>query len=231
MPTIPILPNIYEGPPEINRDRISQEEKPQFLHVIKLLAELNLYEREFLQAVYLYDYCQTAAQEIEDFATLESSLWTITGWQMMAARDGALTIYHFGRTAEGLKSSLSRCPSLNSQVDHQILRNSRNRFDAAFPDNIEIRASVAHVADFSQSLDKKMKHAIKGVFNKGRFLSKNPDGTTWLPGNMNERSYTVTINGRVCSYDLSHENAARLREIKKQIYSAFDAATTVSPSA
>jgi hypothetical protein len=43
----------------------------------------------------------------------------------MAGRDGALTIYHFEGTIEGLKNSLTNCPSLNNQVDRQKLKTER----------------------------------------------------------------------------------------------------------
>jgi hypothetical protein len=122
MPPIPILPNAYEGPPQIDRSRIPADQMDAFLHIVTLLAELGLYERHFLQAVYLYEYCRHAASEITDFATLELSLWTTGGWQMMAGRDGAMTIYHFGSAIEGVQNSLNYCPALNVQVDRRQIR-------------------------------------------------------------------------------------------------------------
>ena len=90
MPKIPILPNVYEGPPNIDRSRIPADQMPAFLHIMTLLAELGLYERHLLIPVYLYEYSAQAAHEIADFATLEYSLWTTGGWQMMAGADCAL---------------------------------------------------------------------------------------------------------------------------------------------
>jgi hypothetical protein len=46
---------------------------------------------------------------------------------------------------------------------------------------------------------------------------------------MNERTYAVSFEGKAYSYDLTLENAAKLREIKLQIYSAFDAVTVHNP--
>jgi hypothetical protein len=106
MPSIPILQNIYEGGPDIDRNRIPADEMPAFLHIVQLLAELNLYERNLVLASYLYEYSRTAAWELrDDFARMERASWTTGGWQMMAARDGAMTIYHFGRAVEGLRDS------------------------------------------------------------------------------------------------------------------------------
>ena len=225
MPNIPILQNAYEGPPDIERSHIAAGEMPALLHVVTLLAELGRYERHLLLAVYLYEYSQTAAFEIKDFARLEWALWTTGGWQSMAARDGALSIYHFGRAIEGLKNSLRFCPTLNAKVDHKKIRIAAKSFDATFPNNIAIRAAVAHVADFSKTPQDKFFHAVKGIFKLRWFSSDDPTGVTWLPGNMNGHTYAATVNGKAYAYDLTLENAEKLRAIKLQIYSAFDATT------
>jgi hypothetical protein len=110
MPPIPMLPNVYEPIPNIDRGRIPADQMPAFFYIATLLGELRLYERQLLLAVHLNEYSVQAAREITDFATLDHSLWTTGGWQMMAARDGAMSIYHFGCAIDGIKSS--RSPSL-----------------------------------------------------------------------------------------------------------------------
>jgi hypothetical protein len=149
MPAIPVLPNAYEGIPELDRSRIPPEEMPAFLHIVQLLAGLRRYEHELRLAVYLFEYSQQAAHEVSDFTTRELALWTTGGWQSMAARDGALTIYHFGRAIQGLQSSFRFCPTLRDLVDHEAIRQAKKDFDVAFPHNIQIRHAVSHVADLS----------------------------------------------------------------------------------
>jgi hypothetical protein len=229
MPVIPILPNAYEGPPSIDRSRIPVDQMPAFLHIMSLLADLAVYERRFLLAVYLFEYSIQAAHEISDFVTLELSLWTTGDWQSMAGRDGALTIYHFGSTIDGLKNSLPSCPALNAQIDRRTLKDSSRIFEATFPGYIAIRNAFAHVADLSKTVEKRMKHAIQGLFKTKWFFSEYPAGITWLPGNMNGNTYAVSFKGGAFTYELSRENAGRLTEIKDRIYSAFEAAATSNP--
>jgi hypothetical protein len=38
-------------------------------------------------------------------------------------------------------------------------------------------------------------HAVKGPFKKKSFSSEDPQGLTWLPGNMNGNTYAVTFKG------------------------------------
>jgi hypothetical protein len=230
MPEIPVLANAYEGIPEIDRSCIAVDQMAALLHICQLLAELGLYERRFLLAVYLYEYCQTAGWELRnDWQKMERSLWTTGGWQQMAARDGALTIYHFGRAIEGLRESFRGCPALSDRVDHKKIREAYKSFKSGFPDFIEIRTAVAHVADFSGTTQKKFFHSVKGLFKAKWFSSDSPAGITWLPGNMNDHTFAVTLEGKAYTYDLSLQNASQIRDIKLQIFSAFDAATIAKP--
>jgi hypothetical protein len=44
-------------------------------------------------------------------------------WQFIAARDGAMTIFHFGMTMEAIRSSvLRKCCTVSSLIEHQPLR-------------------------------------------------------------------------------------------------------------
>jgi hypothetical protein len=230
MTDIPILPNAYDGTPQINRNQIPQDQMQAFLHVTTLLAELGVYERRLLLAVYLFEYSKQAAYEISDFATLEHALWTTGGWQSIAARDGALSIYHFGHAIKGLQNSMHACPTLNQQVENKKIKAALKIFESAFPDNIEIRNAVAHVAESSKTLEAKTANSVKGPFRKKLFSSEDPEGVTWLPGNINGCTYAVTLRGKVYTYELNLESAAKLRTVKMQIFSAFDAATALKPS-
>lgn len=231
MPEIPVLPNAYEGIPEIDRNRIPEDQMVAFLHISQLLAELGLYERRFLLAVYLHEFSQTAGWELRnDWQKMERSLWTTSGWQQIAARDGALTIYHFGRAIEGLRESFHACPTLSERVDHVKIRQAYKGFKSAFPHFIEIRAAVAHVADFSGTTQKKFFHSVKGLFKTRWFSSDDAAGVTWMPGNMNGHTFAVTLEGTPYTYDLNLENAERIRSLKLQIFSAFEAAAIMKPA-
>jgi hypothetical protein len=150
---------------------------------------------------------------------------------MMAGRDGAMTIYHFGSAIEGIQNSLKDCPALNSQVEHRKIRTARGIFDGAFPGYVRMRHTISHVADFSQTLEKKTSHAVKGRFKTKWFSSQNSEDVTWLRGNMNDETFAITHEGEAFSYDLNRQTAAKLRSIKERIYSGFEAATKSIPAA
>jgi hypothetical protein len=184
--------------------------------------------RRLLSAVYLYEYSHQAAWEITDFATVEHSLWTTGHWQMMAARDGSLTIYHFGCTIDGIQRSLPACPALNCQIDRQKLKNARKLFDAKFPGHIAIRNVVAHMGDFTKTMRAQASHAVRGQFMAGGFGSEEMEGITYLPGNMNQDRYTVTFDGKAFTYTLSRATVGDLCKVRELVYSAFAPASTIA---
>jgi hypothetical protein len=228
MPAIPILPNAYLAPPELDRSKIPPEQMPAFLHIVTLLAELAGYERRLLSAVYLYEHSRQAEWEITDFPTREHASWTTHHWTMMAARDGALTIYHFGSTIDGIKRSLPSCPALNGQVDRQKLRNTSKLLNAKFPGYIAIRNVVSHYGDFSKTMAAQTSHAVKGPFMAGGFGSEEQAGVTYLAGNINEDRYTVTFDGKAFTYRLNRSAVVALSEVRELAYSAFSAAATIA---
>ena len=65
---------------------------------------------------------------LETWANLNAITDTTGAWQVMAARDGALAIYHFGNTIEAIRKNLPKCPALGGLVDHSILRDASKSF-------------------------------------------------------------------------------------------------------
>src|SRR5262249_55061695 len=82
---------------------IPEQERSAVFHILDLLASLGRYERRFALALLLL-HClaenSDLARQVEGGAvglgTLDAQTNTLSGWQTMAARDGALAIYHFG---------------------------------------------------------------------------------------------------------------------------------------
>jgi hypothetical protein len=92
---------------------------------MEFLASLALHERRLSLANSLYEFGVDALNELMSRSstglisgeTVERTLDTTGGWQLMAARDGAFSISHFGCAMEGVKNSLPFCLALNFQID------------------------------------------------------------------------------------------------------------------
>ena len=200
--------------PEIDRSLATPAEQDAQQHLLNLLSELGTLERNFRLAVYLYDYCRAAFQETPPFRNDQPNIWEIFfGWQLMAARDGALTIYHFGRTLEAISEGIGSVQELCKRTDTKAISNIIRIFKGAFPNWIKSRHSVAHQGD-SASVEKRTQHSV---------------GETFLPGNLVNNVFSVTNDEAIYSYELSIKNADKLASYKRRVLAAFP--VTSQPSA
>ena len=224
------------GPPQLDRSKIPPEEMPAFLHAVELLASLARFDREFRNAVLLFDASFQENQELVravergqlDFRTLDLATDTLSAWQAIAARDGALTIYHFGNTIEAVRKSLHACPTLDRLVDHARLKHASAEFRKEFPRYEAIRHVVGHAADFAASPKKKDTHSVKGPwkadFEEVSIEVGDADATTQFSGALYQKSYCVTFEGQMHCYEISHLTADKIESAKERAYSAFLAA-------
>jgi hypothetical protein len=250
--TLPLLAPIQRAP-EIDASKIPSDEQAALKHISSLLASLAEVEERFRVAVLLFDTCAAEHRRILEIEVrklvfnqtgevdaskvdLNPSLQaepTLGGWQDMAARDGAMSIYHFGSTVEAIKSSLPACPTLNSQVDHSTLRTAKKSFEGAFPRYKDIRHVVSHSADFVASLAQREAHSIKWPFKKTvgsvGVEIKGQNQVTQLTGNRANATYFVTFENEVHGYEISARTADRLTTVKNRIYSSIGKTMILKP--
>lgn len=206
------------------------------MHISDLLGSLARYERRFQLALCLFELSlaenSVLANQVENgqlsFNALDLITNTLSGWQLMAAREGALAIYHFGQALFGVASSLGACPTLSRLVDHPAIRLSRKSFEATFPGYDAIRHAVAHVADFSATTEKRKIHSIRGPwkyqFGRISIEIKDEENLHRFTDNLYDRSYCVTFEGQVHKYDITAQTLEALSRARERIFSAFAAA-------
>lgn len=92
--------------PQFHGERLLQGEQDAAHHLNVLVAQLTRYEWQFRNGVALFDLCRKEASDLAakiDINNLPRSPVierpgnTLRGWEEMAARDGAMAIYHFGQ--------------------------------------------------------------------------------------------------------------------------------------
>ena len=155
-----------------------------------------------------------------DTQTYLSALHRLAAWKLMAARDGALTLYHFGRAAEATRNNLHFCPALKATVDLITLKAALKQFETAFPKWEAIRHSVAHQGDLTRTDEQLKKHGLRSPYNcNGMVSGKGGLITNSLNGDV----YIVSWEGEVFTYRINRSNLETLCGIADQIYKAFDA--------
>jgi hypothetical protein len=242
-----------EAPPKLDATGIPEIEKPAFDHIVHLLQHLGMHTENFYMALHLYDVCErehnaffqqtlreaTASGKLDksklDMAGQVERFRVYSGWQEIATRDGAMSIYHFGRIVKATKSSLAACRTLSAKIDHENLHIAVNSVESSFPRDTAIRHVVGHAADFTQSIRARENHSVKGSFkanvgSAGIEIKKPAGGLTQFTGNSSGRSFFVTLDGKVYGYELSQATGDRLKSIRARVHASFAAATISKPA-
>lgn len=163
----------------------------------------------FRAAVELYDFCETD----------EGRRLGASGWQFIAGRDGAMTLWHFAKSIETIRTAhLDRrlYPILVGLVDFSKTREAEREFKKLFPEFYDVRLAVAHAGEIAAD----MEHAVIGPSSK---LGINIDAgaSVWMSNCFVGRSFTVTFEKQILSYPLTRESLAALDRIKRIFFSAF----------
>jgi hypothetical protein len=219
----------------IDGDHIPNEERETTRHLWSLLFFLGWYEQQFRHALALFDVCVHSRpplaanpNDIPKYPVIESEGHTLLAWQTIAARDGALSIYHFGRALAAILPWLGNCPTIRGLVSHDAIRLARKSFVAALPSYDALRHAVGHAADFNATPEKREAHSIKppwkgsfGEVNLQIIGAKSSRFTETLHG----RTYYVSYEGHIHHYEIKPETLDVLCKARERTYAVFEAAT------
>jgi len=212
-------------PPFLGLHKIPAAELPAAENLGSSLYSVLAFLDVFQLDLQLYDYCmanfwrlEQQDKEIIPPAQLPAELAQMhklyLSWRGIPVRDGALQIYHFAVALDGIRKTLSMCPTVRDRVDHQALRQAMKDFRAAFPNYEKMRHAVAHIADRTKTPGHTEKHQFVGEHK-----SANDSGITL--SSVVGRQFSVTWEGEVLQYELSENTLQILRGILRAVYAAF----------
>jgi hypothetical protein len=203
-------PSLYSGNVPESQDHAHQL-------VGHALDNLNHYLQDFASALELFDHAY------ELMKTAEQEDWDVfRHWQFVAARDGALSIYHFQWSLQGMFNSLAQCPYLASRLDEVALRQAKKQFDKWFANAVAMRNSVGHAGDKTKHAQEHLQHAFTGICDIPGLrlgLVTNYTITDHLCGRM----YCNTWNKKIECYRIDHDNLQKMTLTRDTIFDIFDA--------
>jgi hypothetical protein len=210
---------------------VPEDEKDAARELQRQCAMLAHYTRQFAAAVSLFENASawanqalTTFYEDASFAhkpqpereSMHSQGEMFAGWSQIAARDGALTIFHFGKTVDAMHGTIKRIPSLfattNLDAVNPLFRQHFPRFEA-------IRHAVGHEAEFINSPRKRAKHSTDQPFKNAMIDAPEE---TFISGMLEGNIFTSTFEGKPLSYEVSRKTLANLDAVKNAVYDAFE---------
>ncbi len=199
-------------PPRLDFATIPAAEKDAASSVELCLLNLEHFVRSFQSAASLFDYSfrrlREGIQGPDGLVLPEPRCdYQSRGWMGIAGRDGAMSIYHFGVTAAGVRSGLGLCRSVGARIDHKELRAALREFEQGFPAYVAMRDAVAHSADRLLSPSKLREHT--------------PANNVVIADGFIGSTFTTTWEGKALSYDLSQPSLNKLESTRRRIWNLF----------
>ncbi len=195
-----------EWVPTIELASFPIEEQEAIWNLNLALSSLNNYLKDFQAALALFDFCESQCQALQERREPIPRNWLMP-WQFIAGRDGAMTIFHFGKTIESIKESgFFGCPTLKAKIDHAQLRIGAKLFRQWFRDFERVRHSVAHAAELQKNQESRKRNSMRGASMQNVLVGRN---------------FQNTHGGRILSYEIGQTTMTRLKRTQDQFFAPF----------
>lgn len=140
-----------------------------------------------------------------------------TNFRLIAARDGALSLYHFSCSLEALQSLLIRCPTTRNS-DLKALKTAAKVFRRAFPNAAALRHAVAHAGEVFANPARMKEHIQQQDFNSpGGFSSAGG----YLSAQLFERRFSIGWQGKVFTVTMDISSVVTLAAIQAMAQAAI----------
>jgi len=223
--------NIPEFAPRFNKGGLPSQEAEGAGLIETNLMSLESYVRDLQSALYLFDFTainQNAARQVmQGNAHAANFLEQSNGWQFLAARDGAMTIYHFATTLSGINETVAELSEFKTLMNREKMKSANKMLSEKFPNFGEVRHAVAHVADKVKNPRKFKTHSFSGSIDSRAIKAENVSGLT-ISNMLVDRQFTNTWNGKLLTYELSQTTIDHLNCVRKEVWEAFRDAEQVT---
>ncbi len=140
---------------------------------------------------------------------------------LIAARDGAMSIYHFNESITVIQTNLASCPSAANPDIRKHLKQAKRQLRGWFPDLENIRHSVAHAAELGK-YPKRVKDRTSTAEIDRKFIrSEKGAPPLRIEQCLEERNFIYTLENRIISYEISAKTLDRLGKIRKKVFDVF----------
>lgn len=138
-------------------------------------------------------------------------------YRIIAAKEAALNIYHFGNSLDALRRQVYICPTTHSVVDAGKLKQAFSLFNRYFPHANNTRHAVAHAGEIWGSPAKAREHRQRETYvTAGGFTSGG-----FLTAMLFEKTYSVGWEGKVFEVHMDTPTIQKLIEVMSLAHSAF----------
>jgi hypothetical protein len=192
----------------------------QFTRAFRIAVDLFNFSALQLQRAREDRYSESTASGFYDYEAWKEKSQRFSGWQHIAARDGALQIYHIGiLVEEKIKGQLNNVPTIRRLVNSSQLRTAVKLFQSYFPNYRLIRHAVAHSHnELAPSANAFRSHAPDEIDVPGLVKGRGIFITNSLYGN----TYILSKDKTVAFYEISEPTYTKLESVRMRYIAGFD---------
>jgi hypothetical protein len=180
--------------------------------------DLAHYANDFRAALTLFDFCH---EQFHKPGNERCADLPYDHLRFVAARDGAMSIYHFGITIEAIRSQIGKCPTLFSKLDRAKLKALGKHLRAEFPYFEAVRHAAAHLAELTETAENREANAVTGPHTFAGVTIEFGAKVTFR-NVLVDRQYANTTDGKIQAYEVSRHTYDALVAIRVECYSVFE---------
>jgi hypothetical protein len=214
---VTVAPHILDWPPSIASEGLPEEEHEAALQVTTALRAMMFYQHDFRAALALFDFSRAEIERTRGTDDLDRSF--VSEWTFLAGRDGAMSIFHFGKSIKIINNALGKCPTVRRLMDESELKRGRKLMQQLFPNFESVRHSIAHSAELMKDTSR---HVVTGPYEKGNLRIES--GAVMFGRNCfigDGRTFFNTFEGEIQTYDLSPATLDGLQSVRTAFNAAF----------
>jgi hypothetical protein len=229
--------------PFIDIASLPPDEHADAFHIRSLLTQIAMSANDFQHALALFDHASAleahyqgmASQTLEPTDNIEQFVARIEAWRhlrqaeqaprawkFIAARDAAMTVYHFSVALKAIRFGAKS--TLSAQVDHGLIRRSRRDFRMNFPNAERMRNAVAHSAELLKSRSDVERNTFRKQYVAGA-ISFRSGGM--MSNVLNDRTLTFSFmpkglsEAQVVTLEISAQSVKSLCDVVILVFDAF----------
>ncbi|MEE3502375.1 hypothetical protein [Acidiphilium acidophilum] len=187
----------------------------------------------FVSAVRLYQFANSVSNTSKQYRhSLRPPIHPdteISDWRFIAARDGAMTLYHFSEVMQMLRNVRSRSRTLYDNLDLEIYKSANRKMQSLIPNLEKLRHGVAHVTKKTSSKEAMTEHGLtdtQGEYGIKITGCSSINVTDCFYGDR----FIHNWEGKMLSYDVNFTTVKNVQDIKDLMWSSFEKAAYWSNS-
>lgn len=201
---------------------LQEPEKSSAFYLQCSLNDIQYFTEKFHAALQLFDYSKDHIRKIPPQERRDNPEYKMfRNWLFLACRDGAMTIYHFAKTLTGIRGRLNEVPTFASKLKHHELKIAEKLFKSKFPDFENMRHALAHIAELIETKEAFEANAFSGSSRGVTSVDMKDVKNIMITEDLMDRTFTMTIEGRLVRYEISQRTHDKLRRIEKMTAESF----------